>query len=537
MSTIVDVPGMGQVEFPDGMSDDDISAAIRKNMPAAAPKPRSLLQEMGRGVGLIGRAGIDVATGVPGLFANAASQAINFAKNPHVPSLNELNPFAGNGGKELPTEALNARLDRFMPKAEGVAENLTRLVPSIMLGAKVPLPGVNPTALPAKVPPPSVADDIVEQATSVSVNPTARATGGGAGFGAAGPDPSAGLTAAQNAALAGGRKLGMRATPGQVSGSRVLQQMEAKLESQPMTSGPFNALKENNNRVLAQASAKGIGIKAKEVNSQVLDKAWDNIGKVYDDVADDVARNVDPDNFVDELASIEDEATGLLANNASIVDHPLVRQFYDLVGRGKPTGAQMQNMASKLGKAAYNNATSANGDRELAIALSKVKDLADDALEEGLSGDRLKAFQRARGNYRNLMLLTQRGNVVNPNTGNVNGISLASLLQQKDKAGFLRGKNKSDMYQAARFAQAFKPLVGDSGTATRSMVTNPTDFLLSLPTNVATRMYLSRPSQFAAQQAMSGKQALMDMPEELLRNPQPLLGAFGGAYPALLGPQ
>jgi hypothetical protein len=30
----IEVPGMGLVEFPDGMSDDDIAAAIRKNMPA-----------------------------------------------------------------------------------------------------------------------------------------------------------------------------------------------------------------------------------------------------------------------------------------------------------------------------------------------------------------------------------------------------------------------------------------------------------------------------------------------------------------------
>jgi hypothetical protein len=35
----VEVPGMGIVEFPDGMSDDQISAAIRANMPKPAPVP------------------------------------------------------------------------------------------------------------------------------------------------------------------------------------------------------------------------------------------------------------------------------------------------------------------------------------------------------------------------------------------------------------------------------------------------------------------------------------------------------------------
>ncbi len=36
----IDVPGMGVVEFPDGMSDDQITAAIQKNAPAA-PAPKS----------------------------------------------------------------------------------------------------------------------------------------------------------------------------------------------------------------------------------------------------------------------------------------------------------------------------------------------------------------------------------------------------------------------------------------------------------------------------------------------------------------
>ena len=39
MAQQIEVPGMGIVEFPDGMSDADIAGAIKKNMPAqAAPQ-------------------------------------------------------------------------------------------------------------------------------------------------------------------------------------------------------------------------------------------------------------------------------------------------------------------------------------------------------------------------------------------------------------------------------------------------------------------------------------------------------------------
>lgn len=61
MAQIIEVPGMGQVEFPDGMSDDQIASAIKANMPQAAPKSNAVLQGVGntaagllRGAGSIG---------------------------------------------------------------------------------------------------------------------------------------------------------------------------------------------------------------------------------------------------------------------------------------------------------------------------------------------------------------------------------------------------------------------------------------------------------------------------------------------------
>jgi len=76
----------------------------------------------------------------------------------------------------------------------------------------------------------------------------------------------------------------------------------------------------------------------------------------------------------------------------------------------------------------------------------------------------------------------------------VQGRQLASVLQSEDRRGFTFGGNRSPMYEAARFSQAFAPIVGDSGTATRSALPGPTDWLLSLPFNIATRAYTSSPA-------------------------------------------
>lgn len=331
--------------------------------------------------------------------------------------------------------------------------------------------------------------------STVTGGANARGTGGGYNFGTVGDDPSAGLNVARRDLMTRGRELGFRLTPGQASGSRALQQLEAKLESQPMTSGRFNTIKAANQRAMNRIAANAIGETSDVVDSAVLEQASDRIGDVYRMVADETPRAIDPDAFIGRLANVENEFEGLLPG--SVLDNPLVRRLYGYASRGQATGEQLQDLASKLGKAANAQMTSGNGDRQLGMALFQVKDQVDDLLSSNLSGEARAAFDAARGEYRNLMLLTQRGGIVNQG-GDVSGASLANLLAQKDKRGFMFNKNRTPLYDAARFSQAFRPIVGDSGTATRMPLPSPTDFVLSLPFSLATRAYTSAPVVNAA---------------------------------------
>lgn len=310
----------------------------------------------------------------------------------------------------------------------------------------------------------------------------------GSQFGYVGDDVSAGLTRAQREVMERGRVLGMKLTPGQASGSKALQQLEAKLESQPMTSGPFNAIKENNARVLARETARAIGENADTVDSAVLDRAFNRLSNVFKDAGDDVARQIDPQQFLSTYSQIQDDLRGIVSGFG---DHPLVDDLIKHAQNGTATGKQLQALTSKLGKAAYNQMTSQSGNRELGLGLYQLKDYVDDLLMQGMSPERTARFAAARTQYRNLMNITSRVGIVNPTTGNVSGRSLANLLQQKDKLGFLRGQNQSGMYDAARFAKAFAPIVGDSGTATRSPIQGVTEMALRIPYNIAARAYTS----------------------------------------------
>jgi hypothetical protein len=358
-----------------------------------------------------------------------------------------------------------------------------------------------------------------QSTASGALNASVR--GGGYNFGTVADDAANSLSAGQRAAAEAFPQ--GRLTPGQATGNKLLQRLEAKLESQPMTAGPFDRIKDANIREINRAVSRAIGENTDNLSPAVLDRAATRIGGVFDDVADDATRTIDPREFLQRFSQIQDDVRGLVRGFSS---HELVEDLTRLATRGQATGQQLQSLTSKLGRAAYKNMSSPNGDRDLGMALYRVKDYVDDLLQQGMSAERQQAFQQAREQYRNLMLLTSRVGSINPSTGNVNGSLLANLLQQKDKSGFMFGRNTSDMYNAARFAQAFRPIVGDSGTATRMPLPTPTDFLISLPFNLATRAYTSSPSVNAALSAQAAAQGAGNV----LRMPNvPASGLLGGA--------
>lgn len=291
-----------------------------------------------------------------------------------------------------------------------------------------------------------------------------------------------------------GQAMGFKATPGQASGSKTLQKFEAAMESNPFTAGAFDDIKTHNAGVLNRVTAGAIGENADYVNSTILEQAKDRIGSVYKMVADKTARQIPADEFANRIKQIDSSLEGLLPSNMSFIDNPLVKNFIDVAQKGQATGEQLQQIASKLGKAAAKNMMAPQGgDRDLGMALFQVKDLADDYLRSGLSGETAKLFDAARTQYRNLMMLTSRTGVVNTSSGDVSKAALANVLASKDKAGYMFGKNQSDFYNAARFGDAFRPIVGDSGTATRSMQNISLENLAKLPFGMVMRLYASKP--------------------------------------------
>lgn len=372
---------------------------------------------------------------------------------------------------------------------------------------------------------------------SVTATPTVTVRSNPNAMVSVGDDVSAGLTDAQRTALARAQQQGFRTTPGQSSGSRVLQQLEAKLESQPATSGPFFDIKNTNQRLLNRQLAAAIGEEADELSPAVLDAAYTRMAGVFDSVADDIPRAVDPDAFLTRLAQVEADNEGMLSQ--SLLDNSLVRRYFTLAANGNPTGAQLNNLQSQLGKAAQSMRMK---DPAQAQALREVQHLILDDIGNGLAPAAQQAFNQARQQYRYFSMLADKPGNLNPATGHVSGPNLANTLQRTDRTGYALGRNDSELYDAVRFSKAFPAVVGNSGTATR-MPMNMLETAMSIPLNVATNAYVSTPS-IAVTNALSNVMehgvAPRSMSPTNANALMRLMGATGGAagvgsVPYLLG--
>ena len=98
--------------------------------------------------------------------------------------------------------------------------------------------------------------------------------------------------------------------------------------------------------------------------------------------------------------------------------------------------------------------------------------------------------------------------MTNTAKGDVSLATLGNLLSRVDKKGYMYGRNQSDLYNAARFAQAFRSIVGDSGTATRSAGgTTVADITFGIPMNLAARAYTSNTATAGAGAAAAARTA------------------------------
>ena len=140
---IIDVPGVGKIEFPDGTSREEANRAIAEFLGSRQqPEPRGVAAEIGRQAGLTGRAAVSGITGLPALASDALVSLINQITGKQIPmpsqAQQQLMTRAGLPEPETPQERV---VQDITSAGFGVlgASGLGRMLPGTMVTPPAPV--------------------------------------------------------------------------------------------------------------------------------------------------------------------------------------------------------------------------------------------------------------------------------------------------------------------------------------------------------------------------------------------------------------
>lgn len=257
---------------------------------------------------------------------------------------------------------------------------------------------------------------------------------------------------AQRAEKKAGKRL---LTKAQRLDSDMGRRIEAGLETLPVAGGATKNIKAGFQDELNRASARSIGQDADKLTPDVIQKAKEEIGNMFNNAIKDREIPI-TEKMVNKLVDVIDNYVAVPGGNNSIerIGEDLFNELDSAM-----TADRYQRLSSFFGKKIKTAAKA--GDGETMKALWEIKDALDDMVSDGLGYEVLDDFTNARSMYKNLMALTKNRFVIDPATGNVSGKRLFGELSKQTNATSVGG----ELGDLARLSTVKG--VGDSGTASR----------------------------------------------------------------------
>jgi len=490
MPQIVEVPGMGDVEFPDDMSDEQIASAIKANMAPVQPAPADpslynqsderskaalrMTRDLGRSIGLAGRTILNTFAGAPLMAMNAGVTGRNLLTGSNY---------------QMPSDMWNQALNEAgVPQHQGVIEKGGDILGQMLLGSKLPGPSAS-------------------QQAPVNFNPQTM----------------------KQLALAKAQQDGYVVPPSTVNPSvtnKVLESVGGKIAMEQDASL-------RNQKVTDSLVKRALGLPEEEIlGPGTLDALRAQAGKVYEEIGKTGNVKVDQ-RFVDDVAKLPKAIADEIAPKVTaIIDSSAggaIRRGYEET----PASMLMQKLRElrfesqrNLSALAAQNPESAKLGKAQKKAAEYVEELLMRHLRANNAGKLADEFADAR------KLIAQTHTVqkaMNEVTGEINASKLA---QQLAKGKPLSG----DLRKVAEFSTAFPKasrLVLDSGSVRN------TDVILGAGTAALSRepSYLLYP--FARQamryglQSDAGQRALTT--PGLQPHPSVAMGLLYGQNAGLLG--
>jgi hypothetical protein len=435
----IEVPGIGIVEFPDGMSDDAISKAIQANMPQekAAPK-MGVMETLMIGAG---KKTDDILNGLAqlALIGEPKAQAALAAKVAEGQRLyqpvREQRPVISRIGEALPALA----------------------VPG---GASSYAGAMGAAALPELASYGSAQERLARGGAAAAGGAVGRALGGAV---SSVLKPSGVGTTVSREATDAAKRIGYKPLAGQATQNPAMLNVENYLARNPGSSGTMAAINEANQKALNRAAAKAIGQNADDLGTGVLKAAENTIGGEFQRLQEITAPRLGNE-FVDALVKIEQSNVARGAFRDKTVDSVLDKAL-DLAAQGNLSGKAYKEIRTELS----NQATRAfkNGDATLGQAVKSIREALDEAAQQSLSKADQEAWKVARKQWGNWKALT-KGLVAEG--GNVSAARVAGQLRS-GSPGFRTGDVTGPLADVGRIGETFKGALNpNSGNQVSMMV-------------------------------------------------------------------
>jgi hypothetical protein len=451
MPQIVEVDGVGQMEFPDGMSQSDMASAIQRHMfrqTGTAPNSPSSLPRMPPVDPLAGMSRADIMGAASGKAFRDVYRGVK---------------QTFNIGDQT---ALQAEIDRakkdeaaLMKSPWGFGANLA--TNALMLAPTALIPGVN-----------TVAGAGLLGAALGGLQPTAsdESTGVNMALGAAGGSVGQGIANTIGTAVRGLRssyapearrlvdELSTRVPldAAQRTGSRTLSLLDAAFENLPGTSTLMQGRRAEQQSAFNRAVAGTFGSADNELTKPAMRGARDRIGSEIGAVAQRNTMNVTND-VLNRLGDIESYATRTYGSDIAPAITSQVDDILNKMSNGTMAGDVYRAKDSELGRLIRQTT---NGDRR--AALGDLRNALREAMDASISPADAQAWANARRQYANLMRVSESGIDA---SGNVSPAKLANTSMRQNNRF-----QSNDLDELARAGGvALRKTVGDSGTAQRAM--------------------------------------------------------------------
>jgi hypothetical protein len=480
----VEVPGQGLVEFPDGMSDDDISNVIRSQ--SAPPKPMAQrLQQADTSLNI----GERIAQHLPASWGDngggIVGGIVQGMADPSVAVGQMAANAVGLGDKVNPAiTQQNQQYDQARQRQGRTGTDWPRIAGNV--GMSTPLmmlPGGQ--SIPAQI---GISTGVGAAAGAMQpvtegnfgeekLKQTASGAGLGALFGLGGVGLQKAISPTVRPEVQSLLDDGVRLTPGQIAGG-ITQKVEDKAQSIPLVGDMIQRARgrgvEDLNRAAYARALKGTNVNAKElpVGQEGILAVKEAVGKQYDNLLPKL--NFVPDQqFSQELSTVQKMAAGLGEKEANKFKSVLADALSKTTPNGRMTGETYKIVESKLGQEAKKFSSSTDAyQRELGDALKETQNIFKTTLDRS-NPQYAKELAQANENYANYVRLRAAGAKAGDQSGGFSPAQLAAAIRGSDKSV---GKGNVATGQALmqdlgdRGVNVMGSKVPDSGTATRLML-------------------------------------------------------------------